>query len=337
MDACPPLEDIAAFLDGTLSPEERTRITEHLARCESCYEIFAGAVHFQEEEEASSADDIGRRDVIQFPFAQGKIQENQVRVEPPRPPRRASRWLGLAASAVLSVGLGYMVWQYSRVLPEVTVAGVAEPLQGKDGISDALYEPERDRGEHDTVALSQAPLFLAGVYLVDLRLSIPAGEARQTETEGVLQDLANALEQTMGVSPETVAFFRNQSQQADFEVLSRELPKQESALENELAEDPLFRFGIWAEGGHVSAALKSSDFFEQRANRRFLALIPREIRSEDPDRYGPILDNLQKIEPLWERSPRDYDALAGHFESIIRQFERIQNEDQEDFDPLPAP
>lgn len=60
MDACPPLEDIAAFLDGTLPPEERARITEHLARCESCYEIFVGAVHFQE--------DIGKGDVPHLPL-----------------------------------------------------------------------------------------------------------------------------------------------------------------------------------------------------------------------------------------------------------------------------
>src|SRR5688500_15235651 len=97
MDACPPLEDIAAFLDGTLSPEERARITEHLARCESCYEIFAGAVHFHEEEGDSSAADTGGRGVLPFPL---KGEED-------RAPRRISRWLPLAASVVLVVGLGF--------------------------------------------------------------------------------------------------------------------------------------------------------------------------------------------------------------------------------------
>src|SRR5690349_13654604 len=102
MDACPPLEDIAAFLDGiTLSPEERARITEHLARCESCYEVFAGAVHFQEEEGDSSAEDTDGGGVLPFPLVEEKKREKHARAEPARPPRRALRWLPLAASVVL--------------------------------------------------------------------------------------------------------------------------------------------------------------------------------------------------------------------------------------------
>src|SRR6185295_1048566 len=95
MDGCPPLEDIAAFLDGRLSAKERERMTEHLARCESCYEIFAGAVHFQED---SSAEDIKRRDVIPFPLTG-------------RAPRRISRWAALAASFLLVAALGFMIWE----------------------------------------------------------------------------------------------------------------------------------------------------------------------------------------------------------------------------------
>src|SRR6202034_2125502 len=42
---CPSLEDLAAFLDGgdELSAERRREIVEHLAACEECYEVFAGA------------------------------------------------------------------------------------------------------------------------------------------------------------------------------------------------------------------------------------------------------------------------------------------------------
>jgi hypothetical protein len=40
---CPTDEEIAAFLDGGLAAGERARITAHLAGCESCFEVFAGA------------------------------------------------------------------------------------------------------------------------------------------------------------------------------------------------------------------------------------------------------------------------------------------------------
>src|SRR5260370_30538745 len=46
---CPDLEDIAALLDGKLTARERARLTEHLAGCESCYEIFAGAAHILDD------------------------------------------------------------------------------------------------------------------------------------------------------------------------------------------------------------------------------------------------------------------------------------------------
>jgi Putative zinc-finger len=42
-DECPDLEDIAAFLDGTLPVAGRARLIRHLNRCERCYELYAGA------------------------------------------------------------------------------------------------------------------------------------------------------------------------------------------------------------------------------------------------------------------------------------------------------
>lgn len=339
MDACPPLEDIAAFLDGTLSPEERARITEHLARCESCYEIFAGAVHFQEdeEEEAPSAGDIDGGDVIQFPLAQGTVQENQVRVEPARPPRRASWWLSLAASFVLVAGLGFMIWQYFRALPEISIAGLVEPLQHRPHLVERRYQPkdvERGAGEEAEALFSQAPPFFVGVYLVDLRLSTMAGEVE--DTQKILDSLYVELDQIPFGHPEAVDLKKKADGLTDSAALQRftsSLPQRESDLQSWLAEYPFFRFGLWTEAGRLSAVTRSPKFFEQRMNRRFLSAIPREIASESDDRYGPILDDLQKIAPLWDRDKRskeDYNALAALFESILDRMVRIQKEDQED-------
>src|SRR3990172_5147640 len=36
----PELEELAALIDGKLSPDERTSIMGHLASCERCYEVF---------------------------------------------------------------------------------------------------------------------------------------------------------------------------------------------------------------------------------------------------------------------------------------------------------
>jgi hypothetical protein len=43
LGSCPTEEEIAAFFDCMAATGERRRIVAHLARCESCYEVFAGA------------------------------------------------------------------------------------------------------------------------------------------------------------------------------------------------------------------------------------------------------------------------------------------------------
>src|SRR5213592_2494759 len=39
----PSDETLAAFIDGKLDPETRTRVVEHMAQCPECYETFLGA------------------------------------------------------------------------------------------------------------------------------------------------------------------------------------------------------------------------------------------------------------------------------------------------------
>jgi hypothetical protein len=42
---CAAAEEIAAFIGGMVAAGERRRLVAHLAGCESCYAIFAGAAH----------------------------------------------------------------------------------------------------------------------------------------------------------------------------------------------------------------------------------------------------------------------------------------------------
>ena len=42
---CPDPESIAAYLDNRIDGRERARITEHLASCNQCYEMFTESAH----------------------------------------------------------------------------------------------------------------------------------------------------------------------------------------------------------------------------------------------------------------------------------------------------
>lgn len=51
---CPPLENIAAFMDGMLSEVEREELIVHLNRCEPCYEVFIETVKAMEDKREDS-------------------------------------------------------------------------------------------------------------------------------------------------------------------------------------------------------------------------------------------------------------------------------------------
>jgi tetratricopeptide (TPR) repeat protein len=82
-DACPDPEVLAAYIDGRLTPGERTTIERHLAGCPECRDLVAGSVEAIDE---------------------------MARVAVPRPPR-TRLWVGLgavlaaAAAVVMAVRL----------------------------------------------------------------------------------------------------------------------------------------------------------------------------------------------------------------------------------------
>lgn len=294
MDACPPLEDIAAFIDGMLPPEERERMTAHLARCESCYEIFAGAVAFQEE---PPAEGITRRGVLPFPLSGST-------------PRR----LLLAASIVLTAGVGFFAWQASRP-PEITLAGVVDTVENQPAVADHLYEGKIYRNA-PTPSPPDTAEFMTGVYLLDLRF----GESAEA-TEDLLGKLDAELKQTLAWPQDR----RLDDEQPD-------LRKLEAEVEEHLEGSPVFSFGLWAEAGRLSAVTKSPEFFERRNNRRYLSqLLKEELLPVPGELQEPVLEDLKKIESLWDKNNLDFGALAAQFQDMIQ---RIDDHNDDFLDPL---
>ncbi|HBL27179.1 MAG TPA: hypothetical protein DD490_10125 [Acidobacteria bacterium] len=307
MNGCPPLEDIAAFLDGTLAADERARLTEHLARCESCYEVFSGAVHFQEEPTAA---DTGGRGVLPFPLGG----------EQGRPPRRLlsrSRWaLPLAASVVLVAGLGLFRF---FAPPQITLAGVVEPLEGSTGLTDRLYQPDVMRGEDEESDFLDRPVVMAGVYLVDLRVSL-----RENESQAIEDSLRN-----LGGETQNVLFLGELGEQitAAAEKVAKpgsreEIDRLGKALEASLGDDPAFRLGLWAEAGHIAAASRNSGFFKDRDNRRFLPLAREAVGDLPAEIQDSLQAHLQAIDQEW--TGRDFAPLEAHFRGLIEQIDRYR-------------
>src|SRR5262249_29566997 len=98
--SCPSDADLAALLDGALDAEGRARVLAHLADCEDCREVVAGAAAVRaavahEETPGSRAAAPGATIV---PFA---------RRNPAAPRPRVA--LGIAAAALLAVGALFLL------------------------------------------------------------------------------------------------------------------------------------------------------------------------------------------------------------------------------------
>lgn len=348
-DGCPPLEDLAAFLDGKLPEDGRARVTAHLADCERCYEVFAGAARFQE-------DSVPRGGVLPFPFGRAKAAFKD---------KAPSPWkaTALAASALLVVGLGaFFGYQAFMAQPEMAVADLIEPLQDQEAARN-LYRYDVFRGPGDKGGVySDRPSFMVGVFLVDLRLALEVGDVESSAN--LLQAISNELKEVLLIEEEEAdrysdLYLQLKDGAKSAEVL-RQLQAEAPTMEAKLSADdsglsPEFlAFGKWTEAARLAAVTGTPDFFEKWANRRFLARVIEEKKAQEKrdankpqdqdtsedslsselesdlewemegerEREEEVLNLLNKVRDLWNDDDLDYTALAGTLDQIIDLYDR---------------
>lgn len=319
---CPTDEEIAAFLDGTLPAGERDRVAGHLASCERCYTLFSGTADLLHEVSTGAAGKPGG--LLPFPFGTA------------RPSR--TRWLvSLAALLVIALGLGLLSYRAFFAQPEVNVAELLEPVRGQEGLAGNLFDRQVLRGNEDGSGLfADAPSFMAGVFLVDLRIALRAGDAE--EVAQLLQAIGLKLAKVPFTDEPSRRYLdeylslskaRESEDKAEAEALLRNLAEtfpereQELASEESLVDGDFLAFGKWAEAARIAAAVGQEDFFERRENRRFLSWILRQEELFTEEEQEPVVDKLRQIQDLWTKdpTPADFQALQAHFAEIIRWYD----------------
>jgi anti-sigma factor RsiW len=101
-DACPDPEQLAAFIDGTLAPAERTQVETHLLDCADCRDIVAGSVEVLHE-----LDDKSQPVPIAVPAA-SPAPTPVVPMPVPRP-QRVKWWVGAAAALAAAAAVVIVV------------------------------------------------------------------------------------------------------------------------------------------------------------------------------------------------------------------------------------
>jgi putative zinc finger protein len=345
---CPDLEDVAAFLDGTLPAERRAAMIEHLASCESCYELFAGAARFQAEElQQEAPHDVQQeapREPQQTPqgdvgFAKGRADRP---FEPPdrrrrgpqgvdpakgrgdRWPFRSRAWRGAAAAIaallVASAGLLPVWWRAG----EISTAGLSAGLVTSPAAMQKVpWTGKAKRGADSPEVPLDLGDFRLGVRLLDLRLALAAGnKAAADETLSRLESLLSALWLPL---PEIRAGYQGIRQELTRGTPPAALLPKADAEEKSLAAAGVEResvdLGRWTEACRLGAMARQPEIFRSRATRRLLerAQPPSTetgfAAGSSPDQRPAEI--LRDIKVALRAKQLDFDALASHCRALL--------------------
>jgi hypothetical protein len=329
---CLRLEDIAAMRDGKLTAEERERVAGHLGTCESCYETFAGVVHFLDDSREGGEEQRS----LPSPLLPEEIcaEESQPPASLPSAPRRpfevrrkarsprSRGWWAAAAAAALVVvtaGLLLLRWWGAAEMSTERLASLA----GSPAAADLPWPGRVTRGEEERKELPpEKEAFRLGVYLLDLRVALASGSLDKINpTLGRLDNLLKDAE--IGASetrPSVEAMWQKLRQGAPPRSFIPATAALEKKATEELALAPhLVELGSWTEACRLAGAGGRPDLFRERATR---PLLDRVIAAGPQDEAalgtGDAVEVLRGIRQQIDAGRIDPAALGQRCENLLR-------------------
>jgi hypothetical protein len=313
----PTAEELAAYIDGNLGRKEADRVTEHLASCEDCYDVYSGSVRFLLATEPAPQE----ANVVRFPPR--KLSQRPRRMD--FSGGRAASWGSAVAAAaallVLSGGLGgYLLLSTPPALRPDKVAG---PVLGKPLADGSLWVGPTYRGGGDEG--EEAPFdpasFQMGVQLVNLQVKLAAndGPGAQDIVARILQTLEGQF-LTEGLKTGyrgITTAIANGTPPRDLIPKASQLAQQA----RELLDAQHLDFGQWVEAGRLAAIAKEPSFFQDGDSRAFL----RRLRWRQKFGIGDL-----KIDPQARQSLEEISEVLGKgdlagadYASLQQSFDRI--------------
>lgn len=300
--------ELAAYIDGALGKEEANRVMEHLASCESCFEVYSETLRFQLDESPQK-----QKEIFQFP-----------RKDPKPAP-----WTWVAAAAVLVIGFSGGVYRVLLAPPphlvtaELATRDIAEPLQKGPGLVKGFWVGPTFRGGHGggTIAVDPAS-FQIGVQLVNLQVSLEADDADQVSD--TIARILQILETQDLVRPLKESYNSLKSQILD-SGSPRDFMAEASQLMGETRdyfEAPHLDLGQWVEAGRLSAIAQEPSFFQRGENRSFLrrTLWRQRFGIGDMTIEPAALKSLKDISEVLDQddlTSADYARLKQSFDRIL--------------------
>ncbi len=316
---CPDLEDVAAFLDGTLPAGRRAAIVEHLASCDSCSEILAGALRFEVDEEQR----VSPQALPQRPFERADRRRDRW------PVRSRVAWRRGAAAAVAAVLVASLGLLLVRGTGDVSTAGLsADLLKSPAAMRKVPWSDKVMRGNGPPQKEMQQDLadFRLGVRLLDLRLALAGG--KKVDAETTLRHIVIVLQAMDFVPPESAKAFGRLGKELDRGKPPAALLPEAAAEEKKLAdagvEGPFVDLGRWTEACRLGAAARQETIFHSRAARRLLDRAPALGEGLPGGGDGPnqqAAGILSEIKAAAAADPIDFDTLGNRCTKLLEQLD----------------
>ncbi len=300
--SCPGREEeLAAFIDGGLSPDERASLVRHLDGCETCYQIYAETRRLLADmSEPAAAEDTGG-------VAEGVLLRPGV--------WRRPRWiLPLAATVLVGVGLAMIFPRMSEPAgfdsASLTASFEERLAQVETDWTEPLWPTQRGEG------VSQVEIeavFRLGARVVDLDLALRTQDrAKGREIVTAVRELVEATSR-----PELARVYRDIGGQLGEGVapivLLDPVRSAESAIDARL-DQPAYRLGKWVRAAHLAALCGDAGFFSRYGDTSRLAALHEGLRD-------PSVKEWQKIDALLQRpvDAASLNVLREQLASVLRR------------------
>jgi hypothetical protein len=349
---CPDLEDLAAFLDGTLPAPQRDAIVAHLATCDDCLELFASGASFQEEERAAAAGETApSQEVIDVdtatpspeapatvprrPFERRKERERHRSPLSGAPRfRRAARAAAALAALLLAV-LGFVLFRamYSSGL---STERLAAAVDGSSKVVEQVpFSRSKRGGPGDEAEIPpERWAFKLGVRLLDIRLALDRGTSNRAAAEA-LRRIIPTLNSAAVPYPEIVERYTGLLKKLDQGAAPRSLLPAAAAIEKdkELADDleqdrDYVDLGRWTEACRLNGLEGKLPPEPSRA----ASLLDRVLGPHSSDtgslgsRAVEILHEIRQGLAVTTAAPGDAQRAANLGQSCQRLLENLDSE-----------